>query len=216
MRKLLFCTVLFLFAVSRLAAQNTDTAAVKQVFQSYMELADANDGKTLSGLISQSTVDYYAEILRHVRFSKKKKVKKLDFIEKMTVLITRQLLDRSKARELGEDGKRFFEFLVDNKTVNSEKALSLGKITFKDNIATCEVVHNGKALPENLVTYKFVWEEEQWKIDIPSIINNPFIQLALRKAVKELEMTELEFILFAMKMTFGDALNEKKIWKPTK
>jgi hypothetical protein len=216
MKKFILYIVFVLLVFGKLSAQNTDSASINQVFYKYMELAEKKDGKALSNLVSKSTIDFYSDILGHVRFSKKKKVQKLEFLEKMTVLISRHLIAREKASEPLEGGKQFFEFIVDNGTIEPKQSLALGTISFEENIAKVQVLYNGSPVPENLMVFVFVKEEEQWKIDITSIINNPFIQMTLQQTIKEAEMTELEFIQFAMKLAYGNDIDEKKIWKPIK
>lgn len=200
MKKVFILVVCVVMGVSAFA-QKEEKKAIKQVFDTYMKSAKARQADEAIKCLSQSTIDYYSELLTLCKADSATLISRPSFDVVMTLAIKART-DASVlcAMKSGEELLRhaFLEGMV-----------SPEKQSFDD------VVINGDTaiVTDNNAAYQFVKENAVWKFDIYYSMSQ--LSTKFDSVIQEYKVTKPDFCVAMVVKMFGNGIllqDSKKIW----
>ncbi|MBQ4215518.1 MAG: hypothetical protein II663_04515 [Bacteroidales bacterium] len=200
MKKVFILVVCVVMGVSAMA-QKEEKNAVKQVFDTYMKSAKARQADEAIKCLSQSTIDYYSELLTLCKADSATLISRPAFDVVMTLAIKART-DASVlcAMKSGEELLRH---------AFQEGMVSANKQSFDD------VVINGDTaiVTDNNAAYQFVKENAVWKFDL--FYSTAQLSTRFDSAIQEYKVTKPEFCVAMVVRMFGSGIlqqNSKKVW----
>jgi hypothetical protein len=185
-----------------------DEKAIRECFESYRQLALAQQGAEAAELVSNSTFEYYDELRRLALTGSAATIKEQSVGRRMMVLMYRHRYTRDDLQRM--NGRELFVDNIDKGWIGKDSARDneLGDVKASGDSAAAEIVNKGKA---SGLKFQFLREGGAWRIDFASFL--PKADLAFKAAAKEMEMEEDEMIF-----TILEAISGKKvpvtIWEP--
>ena len=200
MKKVFILVVCVVMGVSAFA-QKEEKKAIKQVFDTYMKSAKARQADEAIKCLSQSTIDYYSELLTLCKADSATLISRPSFDVVMTLAIKART-DASVlcAMKSGEELLRH---------AFQEGMVSANKQSFDD------VVINGDTaiVTDNNAAYQFVKENAVWKFDL--FYSTAQLSTRFDSAIQEYKVTKPEFCVAMVVRMFGSGIllqDSKKIW----
>ena len=130
-------------------------------------------------------------------------------IDKLLVLRLRARLNPSQLDQL--DGKTLLAHSIDEAMIGKNSILhsDIGKIRFKDSLATARLLAKGFPLPMH---YTYTKENGQWKLDITSIL--PKASFFMEKAAQGEKVSENQYVLDIIRYSEDRDIGPD-IWHPS-
>jgi hypothetical protein len=205
-----FSFLLLISFVQAFAQTESNDKLVKKTFNNYKKAILEDKGAEASEWVDSKTLSFYDRMLKISLHGDSVSVQKLDFLEKLTVLMVRHRVPVNEL--LSMSGKDFFIYAIDQGMVGkgSVMTIDIGDVKITDNFATGQMLANGKPTPLN---FGFNKENNTWKVDLTSIF--PASNAGLNKMIADEGMTDIEYIFNALEMLTGRPV-EDSIWKPLK
>ncbi|MBR4498744.1 MAG: hypothetical protein IKP08_08710 [Bacteroidales bacterium] len=200
MKKVFILVVCVVMGVS-VFAQKEEKKAIKQVFDTYVKSAKARQADEAIKCLSQSTIDYYSELLTMCKADSATLISRPAFDVVMTLAIkTRTDASVLCAMKSGEELLRH---------AFQEGMVSANKQSFDD------VVINGDTaiVTDNNAAYQFVKENAVWKFDL--FYSTAQLSTRFDSAIQEYKVTKPEFCVAMVVRMFGNGIllqDSKKIW----
>lgn len=157
-------------------AEDTDTTAVRGVFERYKAALLTGDGATAVALVDIETLDYYGEIHGLALEGDAETVKKRSFIDRLLIVSIRHQIGVEAAREL--ELEDLIRIAVEEGWLSrhSIEQLEIGAITIDGDSASGAALtramiesSSGPGMLEEL-TYDFVREGGEWKFRFGSLV----------------------------------------------
>lgn len=186
-----------------------ESEAIKSCFQEYRSGIIVSSGEIVVPLLNQNTKDYYKKILYHIKHSHQPIVYKLNVVDRILVLSTRNKLTREEIKKL--DIKSFLTFAIDNKMlVRYDYLFDLEFIEVKDiekrkAKARIKLNETNKTL-----IFTFTKEVDKWKINLSPIIKLNY-HIMIRK-IKESGISEDKYTIERVKEE-NNGIVKENIWK---
>ena len=200
MKKLFVLVVCVVMGVSAFA-QKEEKKAIKQVFDTYMKSAKARQADEAIKCLSQSTIDYYSELLTLCKADSATLISRPSFDVVMTLAIKART-DASVlcAMNSGEELLRhaFLEGMV------SPEKQSFGEVVINGDTAI---------VTDDNAAYQFVKENAVWKFDL--FYSTAQLSTRFDSAIQEYKVTKPEFCVAMVVRMFGNGIllqDSKKIW----
>lgn len=188
--------------------QKNEQDAVRKVYEDYKTAILNNLGADAADCVDSLTINYYSDMLEHIKYDDSIAVNSLAILDKFMVLAIRHRTPKDSL--LSFNGRKMFISAVEEGMVgkNSVMNQAMGVITTNGDFAEGAFILNGRDAP---FKYHFYRESGQWKLNLTSIF--PFAAYAFTKLVKDSGMEENEYLLFLLEMTLGEKVSED-IWHP--
>ncbi len=203
--------VLFLLLILIVGCSNDDEInEVKKVYDGYIQNILNDNGKTAVQFLDTKTIDYYDKMLNHIISSERARVKTLNIIDKITVLLARHIIPKDTL--LNFTAIEYIRYSVDNGMVGKNGVMdnTIGNITINKNFARGQNIQHGK---KTKMFYHFYKEKGDWKINLTSILTNTVSEL--ERMQTNSGFTESEFIFNIIKNVSGEAASED-VWNTLK
>lgn len=206
MKKLIIYISLILLSSSCISKK--DSEAIQNCFNEYRLGIIISSGEKVVPLLNKNTRDYYKEILYHIKYSHKQIVYKLNVVDRILILSTRNKLTKGEIEQL--DVKSFLEFAINNRMIIRYDYLfdlefievsEIQKRKAKARIKLEEI--------NTTLIFSFTKEGDKWKINL-----NPIIQLnyhAMINEIKKIGVSEDEYVKERVAKENDGALKEN-IW----
>jgi len=153
---------LFVFGAPPSLADESDTAAIENVFESYRSALVSRDGAAARDFVSASTIDYYGFLREIALNGEPSESSQSTLIDRMSVYRIRVEWDAAELSNLS--AADVFVYAVDDGWVGSNLgALDIGGIRVFGDSATSVVVVNGQ--PQQW-GFTFHRENGEWRIDL--------------------------------------------------
>ena len=187
----------------------TDIERIRTCFENYKRALLTNNGSLATEVIDSGTIQYYQSIVTAAKTTTKDQILELRPIERFLVLSLRIRVPAEIVLRM--DGKTAFAYGVDQGWVGVDEVRDtlLGEIKLYKQAATAEAIISGRVVDEN---FRFVQEDQKWKIDISGSIPKGEQELMELKNESGLE-TEEEFFFWALSALTGKKVTNK-IWIP--
>ena len=183
---------------------------IRDCFARYKEAIMNGRGKEAAEYVDQATIEWYRQSLEWAKSAKRHEVEAMPFMDKMQVLMIRSRIPKEKV--LSMSGKEFFIYGVDSGMVSKDSVEKIGGVSkvssIHENFAKTKMLHDGKEAPFG---FSFTFEEGQWKLNIPSVFL--IASQAIKTVVKEMEMTEDQFIFSSLEHATGKKPTDS-LWEP--
>lgn len=197
MKKLFVLVVCVVMGVSAFA-QKEAKKAVKQVFDTYMKSAKARQADEAIKCLSQSTIDYYSELLTLCKADSATLISRPAFDVVMTLAIKART-DASVlcAMNSGEDLLRhaFLEGMV------SPEKQSFGEVVINGDTAI---------VTEKNSAYRFVKENAVWKFDLFYSMSQ--LSPKFDSVIQEFNVPKPVVCIYMVAQMFGSQQDSIKIW----
>ncbi len=181
---------------------------VRGAFNNYKNSILNQDGSKAVKYVSNSTIEYYGNIMTSALTGTEEEVRNLSTIDKMMVILLRH---RMKPKTLSKmTAEKLFVHSVDKGWIGKDSVINsdIGEITENQNSATAVFLNYGKKTP---LKYQFVKEEEQWKLDLTAVM--PISDQAFKQVIESSNLEEDEYIFKILESISGEKLSED-IWQP--
>jgi len=178
---------LFVFGAPPSLADESDTAAIENVFESYRSALVSRDGAAARDFVSASTIDYYGFLREIALNGEPSESSQSTLIDRMSVYRIRVEWDAAELSNLS--AADVFVYAVDDGWVGSNLgALDIGGIRVFGDSATSVVVVNGQPRQWGFTFHR---ENGEWRIDLTSLLN--IFNAVMVGQLDQAEMTETEF-----------------------
>ncbi|MBQ3677040.1 MAG: hypothetical protein II926_06715 [Bacteroidales bacterium] len=200
MKKVFILVVCVVMGVSAFA-QKEEKKAIKQVFDTYVKSAKARQADEAIKCLSQSTIDYYSELLTMCKADSATLISRPSFDVVMTLAIkTRTDASVLCAMKSGEDLLRH---------ALQEGMVSANKQSFGDAVINGDTA----IVTDNNSAYQFVKENAAWKFDIYYSMSQ--LSTKFDSVIQEYKVTKPDFCVAMVVRMFGSGIlqqNSKKVW----
>ena len=200
MKKVFILVVCVVMGVSAFA-QKEEKKAIKQVFDTYVKSAKARQADEAIKCLSQSTIDYYSELLTMCKADSATLISRPSFDVVMTLAIkTRTDASVLCAMKSGEDLLRH---------ALQEGMVSANKQSFGDAVINGDTA----IVTDNNSAYQFVKENAAWKFDIYYSMSQ--LSTKFDSVIQEYKVTKPDFCVALVVRMFGSGIlqqNSKKVW----
>jgi hypothetical protein len=141
---------------------------INNSFSFYKKTLTDNNPVLAVGLITQSSLDYYADLKRLALHANSDQIKNLDFSQKMLVLIFRMRITKNELQ--GMSARQLVMHAIKNGWISKAamKNYTLGEINITGSTAYAEYKKAGRPSKSKLV---FVKEEGAWKFDLVALMS---------------------------------------------
>ena len=203
-------TSLLSLLVVSCSAQKTPAEEVTASFQTYKEAVIKQDGKAALPVISQGTLNYFGQTLKHALESSREDVEKLRTADKLLVLRARHQVPAETLRKMS--AADFFAYGIDKGWTTKESAvsLSLGHIDASGDTAKAELVVGGKKAPASMA-YVFHKESGKWKLDMLPMMTR--VDAMFKQAIRTQGVEENEFLFNVLESVSRQKVSDD-VWKP--
>jgi len=159
--------------------------------------------------LSQTTIDYYGEMLSLVKNANKTEVQSRMLIDQMMILSVRWIFDEATLSKLN-NGNDMLTLAINNGLIGEQSVsgLSINSVKVSKGIAFVELKTNNGVAPQ---IFKFINENNVWKIDLTSIF--PETNIVLQSLAKKSGLIEEEFIFQVLESQTGVRPSDA-IWQP--
>jgi hypothetical protein len=207
-QRLVIVAALFGAAVMFLTGCNDDTTQIRTCFAEYERALVDRDGRAAIDIVSDSTIDYYDDILAKALDDSPEQVRALGVLDRLQVISLRHRMPAERLRRM--EGYELFVHSVDEGFI-SRITLgegSIGDVTVTGDSATGVYLLDGRP---TTFEWGFVREYETWNVDVMSL--RPLYESALKRMIRESGMSANEFIIMSLEEATdrGVRLN---IWQP--
>lgn len=200
MKKVFILVVCVVMGVSAFA-QKEEKKAIKQVFDTYVKSAKARQADEAIKCLSQSTIDYYSELLTMCKADSATLISRPSFDVVMTLAIkTRTDASVLCAMKSSEDLLRH---------ALQEGMVSANKQSFGDAVINGDTA----IVTDNNSAYQFVKENAAWKFDIYYSMSQ--LSTKFDSVIQEYKVTKPDFCVAMVVRMFGSGIlqqNSKKVW----
>jgi len=207
MRKLVFCFCMMVITISCVSKKESE--AIKQCFNDYRTGILVSSGDQVVPLLNQNTKNYYQRILEHIKYSQEPTVYKLNVVDRILILSTRNKLSKEEIENL--DVASFLNFAINNHMIiRYDYLFDLAFIEVKEikkNKAKARIKLNRTS---KTLIFTFTKEMGKWKINL-----SPIIQLntyAMSNKVKKMGILEDDFAMDKIKEE-NNGMVKKDIWE---
>ena len=202
---LLLIPLLILFSCS-----NQERKNIQHCYSGYKSAILNNDGEKALQHVDSNTIAYYEQILTEVKNAGLMKINKMQFFDKMNVLLIRHAVPHDFI--LTTNGRKMFKHAVDHGMIGkrSVKNIEIGEIEIEGNSAKAKMsTKNGNH------NFKFTFHKKnnEWKIDLTSIF--PHISNSFKRLAESKGMGENSFIMSLLKEQTG-IKPTIEIWEPVR
>lgn len=174
-----------------------DDAAIRKTFTGYQKALSKKDGKAATSLIDSATLQYYAGIQKTALEGDAATVRKLPLIDKLMVLRLRAELEPAKLKAMSPE--QLLSYGVDRGWVGSNTSENtLGELTVEGDKARGQALVRGQVTP---LFHEFRREGGKWKMNLVELMRA--VAPAMSEAARRMDMTEDEFVLFALEQGLG-------------
>lgn len=193
---------------ARAAVEDAPQKAVRTAFLQYKEAILRQQGETAWQHVDANTARYYDEMRLLALNGSEEKVRALNFVNKVTVLLLRHRVGLEGLRPMTT--KDVFVYAVDKGMIGRDGVLksNVGKVRVFADKASGELLHEGKVAP---FAYQFTKEDGQWKIDLTAIL--PSANVAMKALIEREKLNEDEFLLLLVESVSGSKPSAA-IWQP--
>lgn len=156
--------ILFLLLTSAVYAKSDETT-IKKVLANYQQVATRNKGIKAIRYIDQKSLNYYTDLLDMALYTDSNSIKNLSAVDRIMIGMIRDLNSDAVLSDL--NGSMLYTQMVDNRSIGPEslKNFQIISIDIQDGMASAKVRVGQK---ESKLPLEFYFEEEQWKINLPS------------------------------------------------
>lgn len=164
-------------------------AAVRATFESYRRALTSKDGQAAAALVSDGTIDYYAQLAVIAGTAGPEEIAARPLVDRLTIALLR--VKRPAAELASLDGRELFAYGVEA-GLFAESSLAdnaLGTVRTAGDRAFAQVVVRGRPSPFD---YEYVRERGTWLFDVVPTLRatNPLLQQTATRA----NLTEDEFV----------------------
>lgn len=188
-------------------AQEEDS--IRSCFETYKQAVIDHDGDLASANVTETTLDYYQNLVKLAQEADSVSIAKLRLIDKLTVLSIR--LKMLQDPDYIADGRSYFSRAINNGWVEQGgiRELQLGEINVSQNFAAAHLIRNEEETP---LYFNFHFEDS-WKLDLTSLLFAT--EEMLQNSIKQMGINESDFIQNAL---LANKENEllKELWNPVK
>ncbi|NUN99941.1 MAG: hypothetical protein HUU01_04925 [Saprospiraceae bacterium] len=187
-----------------------DEALVRKTFDHYKTSILNDKGEEAAQCVDSRTIQYYNDLLTHVKTADSATVEKMSILDKFMVLTIRHRATQDEI--LSFDGKGLLVYAIQKGMVgkNSVSNNTIGDITIDGDFAKGQLIANGQKMPAFFHFYK---ETGIWKLDLTALF--PLATIAFKGMAADSEQPENDFLLLLLEMVSGSKPGSE-IWKPTK
>lgn len=199
-----------LFLLFAWTCRGQDEALVRKTFDHYKTSILNDKGEEAAQCVDSRTIQYYNDLLTHVKTADSATVEKMSILDKFMVLTIRHRATQDEI--LSFDGKGLLVYAIQKGMVgkNSVSNNTIGDITIDGDFAKGQLIANGQKMPAFFHFYK---ETGIWKLDLTALF--PLATIAFKGMAADSEQSENDFLLLLLEMVSGSKPGSE-IWKPTK
>lgn len=181
---------------------------IRASFEAYRNFILTDQGEEATRYIAERTIQFYDSMAVLARTADSLQVDSLSLIDKLTVLTLRARTPNDLL--FSYEGKEVFIFAIDEGMVGKDDVRNneLGKIFLGENFARAAMVVSGQETPLEMY---FRLEDGIWKLDLTSLF--PMSNRALGQVIEEGQMTENQFMEFAITYSLRGEAPQHPIWK---
>ena len=203
-RVLTIVALLFPFLVF---AQN-EANEVKKCFGFYRDAILQDRGGDAVNFVDSKTINYYNEVLQHVRNDDSVKLQHLSLFDRLMVLSVRHQLTKKELQ--GKNGKGLFTLSVQKGLISkaSLQGTDLGEVNIDKVTARGQMLVNKQKTPVFMNFYK---ENNVWKMNLTSTFEQT--TESIQRMLKRSKKSENEFLLVLLKSA-NNVEPTRNIWKP--
>lgn len=187
-------------------ARADDAEQVREVFSAYRTAILSADGELAATVMSQGTIDFYAETHRAALCDSPEATRAQPFVNQMLVLHYRHAASRDEL--LAMSGREPLVYAVDHGWIGRESVedTEVGAVKIRKKRATARQLRYGEPAGK----FPFVKESGGWKIDLVS---------TLKATSAPVSMTAQRFggeehLLFSITETSLGTRPTEKVWEP--
>ncbi|HVM95464.1 MAG TPA: hypothetical protein VMT89_03695 [Candidatus Acidoferrales bacterium] len=202
-------TVVALVVLLRAPAPQPATPEnIQAVFRTYKDAVLKGDGAAAAAVLSQDTVDWYAESQQLALHGTKDQLQKLQPLQRFQALAFRYRTDPHVLRTLSP--RQVIAYAVEQGWMGKStlERTDIGDVKIAGDTAEAEVTVDGKPAGQQ---YNFMREQGQWRFDQLPLLASGDEQL--RAAAAQRKMSEEQLIL-ALLEAFSKKKVGDEIWVP--
>lgn len=174
-----------------------DVAAIKKSFSDYKAALARKDGKGAASLVDSATHAYYADMRKLALEADAPTVRKQSLIDKLMVLRMRSEFTPAQLRAM--NAQQLIALGVDRGWVGSNTGENdVGEITVTGDRARGQAIIRGEVAP---FFHEFRREGGHWKMNLVDLMRA--VGPAMSEAARRMDMSEDEFVLFALEQGVG-------------
>ncbi len=197
--------------LKKIVPTSKDVQDVQKCYDAYKKAIMESNGKEAIKSITQSSVDYYGDILEWALNSSKSEVEKLDPVHQFMVLSVRKRIPKEQIKKM--TGESLLIYTVDNEWTN-KKTVAITELAeirkIGDNTAKAAMTVRNENT-DTVVEFIRADKDAEWKINLLSLSENVNGQL-IRMASDRNE-TVGKLILDMIKQITNSSVSED-VWNP--
>jgi hypothetical protein len=189
-------------------AGGQEQAAIRDAFVGYKTAILAGDGKAAVQHVSQSTIDYFADMQKLALYGTAAEVRAQSPVNQLQILSFRHRLELQQLQDMTP--VELFAYGVDKGWIGKSTVVTLepGSVDVSGNVGTIEVLQSGTPVGPRFRLYR---EGGEWRLDLVPILglgNAAMKILAQRQGVSE------EFMILSLLESVSGRKVPPTIWDP--
>lgn len=202
--------VCLLLAVHVSHGQRRQEKGVKKSFDAYKSALLKDKGEEAVKYVDSRTIQYYGNMLEHVKNADSSTVETLSILDKLMVLAIRHRT--SKSDILSFEGTSLLVYAITSGMVgkNSVANNSIGEVLIEQDFAKAQLIANGQKAP---FYFHFYNEDDLWKIDLTALF--PISTVAFQKMADDSGENENDFLFAILENITGNKPGPE-IWQPVR
>ena len=142
---------------------------VQKTWDKIVQVIKDRKGDEAADLINQNTLDFYKEQLDNIKYATREELNEMNAIDVAGIVSARHVIEKEKLAT--GDARSLMVHSVNSGLLEQTMSkVGIGEIEVYGDKAQAGVIYEGTAIP--MLNMAFVKENNRWKVDIPSMLEN--------------------------------------------